>query len=142
MVTLFSIVLLEDKDKILLVRRSSTAKFAKGMYSLIGGKVEAGEAGLPAIVREVYEETGLSISSEKFDLVHTFHRKGEESELIALCFKANVASLQAPINKEPEKHDDMRFFSIDDLPANILPAHKQAILLIQQNVRYSEHGWK
>ena len=142
MVTLFAIALLEDKDKILFVRRALTARFARGMYSLVGGKVEAGESALHAIVREVYEETGLSIPQEDFQLVHTFHRKGEESELIALCFKVDISHLQAPLNKEPDKHDDMGFFSIDDLPGNILPAHRQALELIQKNIRYSEHNWE
>lgn len=142
MVTLFAIALLENKDQILFVRRALAARFAGGMYSLIGGKVEAGESGLHAIVREVYEETGLSIPGENFDLVHTFHRNGQESELIALCFKVDIANLQAPLNKEPDKHDEMRFFSINELPENVLPAHKQAIQLIQNNVRYSEHGWE
>lgn len=142
MVTLFAIALLENKDQLLMVRRIANAPFGGGMYSLVGGKVDAGELGLHAIVREVYEETGLNIAQQDFELVHTFHRRGIESEFIALCFKTDISHLAAPTNKEPHKHDDMRFFSINDLPENMLSAHKQAIQLIQKNIRYSEHGWE
>ncbi len=142
MVALFAIALLENKDQFLMVRRIANAPFGGGMYSLVGGKVDAGELGLHAIVREVYEETGLNIAQQNFELVHTFHRRGIESEFIALCFKADISHLPAPTNKEPDKHDDMRFFSINDLPEKMLSGHKQAIQLIQKNIRYSEHGWE
>lgn len=142
MVTLFAIVLLQNKHQILLVRRGLNAPFGGGMYSLVGGKVETGESGLCAVSREVLEETGLQIPVQDFELVHTFHRKGIESEFIALCFKADISQLPDPINKEPLKHDDMRFFPIEQLPRNILPAHRQALELIQKNIRYSEHNWE
>jgi ADP-ribose pyrophosphatase YjhB (NUDIX family) len=141
MVDLFAITLLLKTDKTLLVRRCN-ASFGNGLYSLIGGKVENGEAALHGIKREVFEETGLDIDEQKFELVHTLHRRGLESEFIALCFKTDISHLAAPINKEPSKHDDMSFFSLNQLPQNILPAHKQAIELSLKNIGYSEHNWK
>ena len=127
-------------DTILLLRRSHVS-FGTGQYCLVGGKVEPGERALHAIRREVCEEVGLDIPEASFELVHTFHRKGSESDLVALCFRADITHLPTPTNNEPDKHDDMRFFNIHQLPENILPAHKQAIECIQKNIYYSEHGW-
>jgi 8-oxo-dGTP diphosphatase len=141
LVKLFVIALLCMGDNVLLLRRGHVS-FGNGEYCMVGGKVEQGEAALHAIKREVYEEVGLDIPESDFELVHTFHRKGSESELVALCFKADITHLPMPHNNEPEKHDDMRFFSIHQLPENILPAHRQAIQCIQKNVSYSEHGWE
>jgi 8-oxo-dGTP pyrophosphatase MutT (NUDIX family) len=127
------------EDRVLLVRRAAQ-EFGKGKYSLIGGKVEPRERALHAIRREVQEETGLDIPESDFTLVHTLHRLGTEGPFIALCFKADIAQLN-PHNTEPEKHDDMRFFSVHDLPENLLPAHKQ---IVEQSIchrPYSEHGW-
>ncbi len=139
MIILYSIVLLCSDDDVLLARRFH-ASFADGLYSMVGGKVEKGETARQAIRREVQEETGLDIPEENFELVHTFHRKGTEGPLVAMCFKADITDMN-PINKEPDKHDDIRFFPVSNLPTNIIPAHKQAIECVLQHIPYSEHGW-
>ena len=128
-------------NEVVLIRRSSHQTFGAGQYSMVGGKVERGETARQAIKREVYEETGLDIPESAFELVHTIHRKGTEAEFIALCFKADLTGMPAPYNKEPDHHDDLQFFPFNQLPGNILPAHKQAIECIQENIYYSEHGW-
>lgn len=40
----------------------------KGMYNLVGGKIEAGEAGIDAAYRELLEETGLT--RDDAELIH------------------------------------------------------------------------
>lgn len=140
MITLFILAYLYLDNTVLLIRRSSQ-DFGRGLYSLLGGKVEQGESALRAIRREVLEEVGLDIPESAFKLVHTLHRKGTETEFIALCFKADISVLPAPYNNEPDKHNDVRLFDVTQLPVNIIPAHKQIIECIQQNIAYSEHGW-
>lgn len=137
--TIYALALLCTNDKILLGRRFNTS-FAPGLYCMPGGKVEAGETARQAVRREVQEETGLDISEKLFELVHVFHRDGEGEYLVAFCFKADITGLK-PTNNEPHKHDDMRFFPMDELPENIIPAHKQAIECVVQGIFYSEHGW-
>lgn len=127
-------------NKVLMLRRKNTG-FADGNYCLVGGKVEDNERALAAIKREVYEEVNLDLDESRFELVHTLHRKGTEANIIVLCFKANISENEMPINKEPKKHDDMRFFDINELPENTIPAHKQTINCIENNILYSEHGW-
>jgi hypothetical protein len=73
--------------------------------------------------------------------VHALHRKATETEFVALCFKVDISKMDKPCNKEPNKHDDMQFFNIYELPENIIPAHKQVIECINEDIFYSEHGW-
>lgn len=140
MVNVFALAFLYTAQGILLVHRVG-ASFGDGLYSMVGGKVEAGETGLQAVKREVLEETALDIPESRFELVHTLHRKGTETEFIALCFKVDITDLPQPHNNEPHKHDDMRFFVFDSLPENMIPAHQQIINCVQNGTRYSQHGW-
>lgn len=59
----WNVIFLLDKNpasKILMLKRSSTRKFAPNMYTGVGGKVEAGETLLESAYRELEEETGFS----------------------------------------------------------------------------------
>ena len=56
----------EDRKKILLCKRRKDPY--KGLYNLVGGKIEPGEAGLAAAYRELYEETG--VHRDEIRLVH------------------------------------------------------------------------
>ncbi len=139
MVNVFALAFLCSGDNVLLLHRKDVS-FGSGLYGLSGGKVEQGETARQAIVREVCEELGLNISESAFELVHTFHRKGIDTELVALVFKADISGI-TPRNNEPTKHDDMKLFNLHQLPENIIPAHKQAVECIAKDVSYSEHGW-
>lgn len=140
MFKLFVLAYLCRGDEVLLLRRLH-ANFGDGLYSFVGGKAMQGEPALQAIHREVLEEVALDIPITAFELVHTLHRKGTENEVMLLCFKTDISGLE-PRNNEPDKCDDMRFFKIRELPENMIPAHRQIIELVEQGIRYSEHGWE
>jgi len=53
-------VVLDDCGRLLVVRRRNPP--AAGSWSLPGGRVEAGESGTEAVLREVREETGLVVT--------------------------------------------------------------------------------
>ncbi len=60
------IAILRCNGKFLFLRRDDANEIDQRIYSGVGGKVEPGESFLEAIVREVKEETGLTIPPEKF----------------------------------------------------------------------------
>ena len=64
----YNILLIYNRgcDKILMCKRAKDP--FKGLYNLIGGKIEFGEDGLSAAYREMLEET--SIVAEDNELVH------------------------------------------------------------------------
>lgn len=139
MVVLYVLALLCVNNDILLVRRKHPT-FGNGMYSFIGGQVEPDERALQGLVREVREETGLHLKESDFSFVHVLDRKGTEGPFIALCFKTDITGMH-PINSEADKHDDMRFFPMNNPPENLLDAHKQVLACIAKGMSYSEHGW-
>ena len=65
----------DGKGKVLLTRRAPQ-KSAPGTWENSGGAVTAGEDSLTAIVRELYEETGITASPEEFELLDTCTERG------------------------------------------------------------------
>lgn len=53
--------IIEHDDRILIVKRASTENFLPNIDEIPGGKVEANETILQAVIREVREETGLEV---------------------------------------------------------------------------------
>jgi len=65
-----------DQGRVLLVRRGHEP--LKGQWSLPGGGVEVGESLTAGVVREVSEETGLTVEPlELIELLDRIHRDGE-----------------------------------------------------------------
>lgn len=133
----YALVMLVHDDSILMLKRSALSKFAPGVYSFPGGRVEKNETIRQAVIREVQEELGLAIDENDLEFVHTFYRKGEH-ELVACIFKCTKWQGR-PLNKEPEKHEELQWLDFDNLPENIIPAHRKVWECIQQGKMYSEH---
>lgn len=135
----YVLIMLTQGESVLLLRRGNVS-FGAGQYCMVGGKVDGGETARQAAAREALEEIGVVVEIDDLQLVHTFHRKGPSEELFALVFKAEKWSGE-PVNKEPEKHDSVGWFSCLELPSDILAAHRQAIEHICSGSAYSEHNW-
>ena len=89
-------------DKLLVVRRARPP--ANGLFSLPGGVVEIGEELRTAVMREVTEETGMSI--EPVGLAgfrETIARDGNgriERHFVILCFAARWRAGEPQLNEE------------------------------------------
>lgn len=131
-----SYIFFRDGDKVLLSRRKNT-RYHDGEYSLPAGHIEEGEYAQAAAIREAQEETGVTISPENLRFVHTMYRMREDHTRVEYFFE--VTKWEGEItNPEPDKCADLTWYSISDLPTDIIPYIKQALEQYIAGNPYSE----
>ena len=132
-------LLLVKDNQILLLRRKNTG-YMDDMYGLPAGHLEGNETAREGGAREFREEIGIETSPNDLEVVHVMHRKTEFDERIDFFMTTKNYTGEVK-NMEPEKCDDLTYFPISDLPDNIIPFTKEAILNFQKGKFYSEYGW-
>jgi 8-oxo-dGTP diphosphatase len=136
----YALGILQQNNKLLFLLRKNTAFFSDH-YGLIGGRVEDDESVTNALIREIYEEIGITITKDDTHFVHCLSFKNEQDKaILAVVFKINNWTGEIT-NKEPEKCAELAWFAPDKLPQNIIPRHKHILDMIQQGILYSESGW-
>jgi len=120
------VLIFNRKKEILLMKRAGTVRNNAGWWSKPGGKVEYGETVLSMVKREIKEEANIDIDVWGY-LPHTDHiMKKEKQHWIAINFIANYKKGELK-NMEPHKCDEVRWFSLNDLPKRIEQTTKEAI---------------
>lgn len=132
-------VIVRKDDKILLILRENTG-WKDGDYAVPSGHVEAGESFKEAAVREVMEEVGLTIKAEDLKHLLSVHRKSINDTRIDIYFEA-LEWAGEPRNIETDKHSKIEWFSITDLPENIVDYMKSGLAAISKAEPYEEFGW-
>lgn len=131
-------LLLKQGKNILFSLRQNTGYF-DGYFGLISGHVEDHESARSAMIREAKEEANLIIGSESLTVVHVMHRKTDRFN-IDIFFQCLHWEGEL-INLEPDKCTEFSFFSLDNLPTNLIPYIGRVLYSIFDKVIYSEEGW-
>lgn len=129
-------LILKGGGKILLLRRFHTG-FEDGNYGLVSGHINGGESITNAMIREAKEEAGIDILPEDLKIVHVMHRKCGDLAHERICFFLSASEWDG----EPDKCDDIGWFSINSLPLNTIDYIKRAIDYSDNNIFFSEDGW-
>ena len=119
-------------DEILLLRRFNTG-YEDGNYSVVAGHLDGGEEVKQAMMREAREEIGIQVLEEDLEVVGVMHRLAEDERidffLVARDWEGEIR------NMEPHRCDDLAWFPLEGLPANMIPYVKRAI------ENYQIGGW-
>ncbi|MDO3701728.1 NUDIX domain-containing protein [Micromonospora sp. C28SCA-DRY-2] len=98
-----------------------------GRWSVVSGFVEPGEQPATAVVREVYEETGLDVEPVRLSSVvshpHSYPN-GDRCEYLNLGFHCRLLGGTARVNDDESVA--VRWFPMDALPA--LDAHGRTVV--------------
>jgi len=113
----------EEGRSLLLMRRSDN-----GHWGLPGGYVERGESVSEAVMREVFEETGVRIAVGRLIGVYSdparqviAYADGNRVQAVNLCFEGEAVG--AGEATTPEETLEFGYFQPDRLPDPFVPIH-------------------
>ena len=79
-----------DGEKTLMLHRVKKENdMHEGKWNGLGGKLEAGESPEECVIREVYEESGLTIKNPKLKGIITFPKFDEIDDWLVFVYTAN-----------------------------------------------------
>lgn len=129
------------KDGKILLALRHNASGDNGMYGLVGGKISMGEPIHAGLMREIEEEAGVKVRPEHMKFMHVISFKNENGmEIVSFDFMITAWEGEV-VNKEPHKHTELAWFSLDNLPVNLLERHKDALEMYKKGEAYSFFGY-
>jgi 8-oxo-dGTP pyrophosphatase MutT (NUDIX family) len=121
-----SAVIFDRRGRLLLQQRSDG-----GQWGLPGGSVEIGESVREAVVREVLEETGLTVAARRLVGVYSSpslqlvrYPDGNVWHYVSMCFECSVRSGALQTCDETLA---LEYFPLRRLPATLLAYHRVRI---------------
>ncbi len=108
-------LVLNSEGQLLLLKRAGRSRANAGRWDLPGGKVDGGETWEAALEREVWEETGLTITGK--NILGTAFRHLEGRTIIYLIAGATTSNREVMVSPEHEAfawidNKDIRFYDI------------------------------
>lgn len=121
-----SAAIFNDEGKVLLTRRQDN-----GQWCMPSGGMEAGESVEEAILREVFEETGLHVRVTRLVGVYSdpnqlvVYQDGNKVQIVALHFLAEIVGGTLGLSDETS---DFGYFSMEEMEGmEMLGNHKRRI---------------
>ena len=109
----------ETRTKALLTRRTDN-----GLWCIPGGAMESGESAAEACIREVIEETGLSVRVKRLVGVYSkpnqliIYPDGNKVHIVVMSFEVEVISGELGLSNETT---EAGFFSVQEMES--MPMH-------------------
>ncbi|GJM34032.1 MAG: hypothetical protein DHS20C18_30330 [Saprospiraceae bacterium] len=128
-------LILYDQGRILLLQQT---KPNGGNFTLVGGKVEKGEDLVQCLIRESYEEAGISIREKDLTLAHILEKNTASEQRLTLYFKASKWEGKLR-SREPHKFKAVRWFNLNDLPKNLTGTVKHVLKQYRKGKMYSRY---
>lgn len=134
-------LILVKKGQVLLMRRQNT-RWYDGSYDMASGHMEKEEPLVDAVCREAKEELGITVAPQDAKFVSVFHSFFPEDGKEYMYFSFEVTRWQGePKIGEPDKCDDIRWFSLEALPEKITPGTRDLLKAYKANTTFAESGF-
>ena len=126
---------LQKDDKILVLQRARNDE-QHGLWGIPGGKLEDQELPLCGLIREIQEETGLSVSSEAFVLLNTAISKTPCDGEYGLYLYHAFLSEDQTVRINLQEHHAYRWVTLSEFQElDLLTAQREAFLFAKENLQ-------
>ncbi len=122
-------IILDDKGRILLMRRSSNSKTYPNCWGLVAGWMEWGETIEEALKREAMEEVGVEVEVVRF-VGKYYDKLGRHPTKTSVCLPhiCKVVKGEAKVNQVEEVRDVRWFEPEEVLELEMAYDHKQMLI--------------
>lgn len=127
-------IVTNEKGQILLIQRNEPETHTHLKWAFPGGRIDFGEHPIDTVVREVQEETGITvnvISDAMF--IENLVYKDTRTHILCLCYPAKYIAGEINFSNEPGIKD-VKWFNIDEINFdNCLPKTKE---ILDKSLKY------
>lgn len=126
-------VLHSPDGKFLITKRVMTKQWAPGWWEVSGGAVMAGEDSKDAVVREVFEETGIDVKGAKGGYLFSYHREnpGKGDNYFVDVYRFEVDITEEDVKIQEEEAAGYMFATLEE----IQEFDRQGIFLHYQSIK-------
>lgn len=96
---------------------------------------------LQAVVRECYEELGITLNSQNIRFDCLLHKHDQECDLTYYTSYFICDDFVGVPTIQEEKCSQLKWFAYNDLPQELMAIHRQYVLESQSGNHYFEFGW-
>lgn len=136
------VIILNNKDEILLGKRGPHARNYQFHWDLIGGQKEEKESFLEAVARETFEETGLHVASKY--CLNGIEETNFTGDWISYTYIARILRGTLEL-KEPRKIMELKYFPLQSLPepltksTELILGHYRQYLATKEEFNRTKH---
>ena len=117
-------IIFNKKGQVLLQRRSDD-----GLWGNPGGCMELGESIYDTVIREIKEETNISLIKENLKIFNIYsgeeqyhiYPNKDEAYFVNIMFETIIDDIEV---EKDEESLDLKFFDLDKIPSNITDVFK------------------
>lgn len=110
-ISVVGVIIINEKNEILLQKRSRFKRANPSKWSIRGGKVDLGETPLDAGVRETFEEIGILLNKEELKFLSM--DTNEKAHFTVYYVRKNVDVNECKLQEE--ELEEVRYFKIEEL---------------------------
>lgn len=107
----------DNNGNFLVTQRAMDKKWAAGQWEVPGGGSMAGESSLDAIRREIFEETGLDVSSDEASVIYSYKNIDEKygDNYFADIYLIKKDFTLSDVSLDAREVTNMKLASIDEI---------------------------